>query len=194
MDKRLLRYLTRLSQARYISHPSTPTTTRFHRACTIESFRKPGASKLKTLLYFASFEAKRASTSRCAAQPDTLACLRATDISRLDSVNQIINKEGFYGTYTFVPVVDGEFVRQDVGRSLREKKVNGVGGVPRFSLLVHEEGTADSVSVGCVAIDHKRRRGIPFRQPAQSNQPNEVRQEPVSQAERRAGGWNWAGV
>lgn len=61
----------------------------------------------------------------CAAQPDTLACLRATDISRLDSVNQIINKEGFYGTYTFVPVVDGEFVRQDVGRSLREKKVNG---------------------------------------------------------------------
>ncbi|OAX37981.1 hypothetical protein K503DRAFT_800818 [Rhizopogon vinicolor AM-OR11-026] len=47
---------------------------------------------------------------RCGSNSDTLSCLRAADVNTLQTLNTNINLNGFYGTYTFVPVVDGTFI------------------------------------------------------------------------------------
>ncbi|KAJ7848481.1 Alpha/Beta hydrolase protein [Mycena olivaceomarginata] len=51
----------------------------------------------------------------CSAAGDTLGCLRAADI----------NNGGFFGTFLFVPVVDGTFITQRPTLSLQQSKVNG---------------------------------------------------------------------
>ncbi|KAJ8082975.1 hypothetical protein PM082_008835 [Marasmius tenuissimus] len=61
----------------------------------------------------------------CTSSQDTLTCLRKTDPSVLESANGKISAAAFYGTFTFVPVVDGTFIRQRAIQALREGKVNG---------------------------------------------------------------------
>ncbi|KAL0067470.1 hypothetical protein AAF712_005458 [Marasmius tenuissimus] len=61
----------------------------------------------------------------CTSSQDTLTCLRKTDPSVLESANGKISAAAFYGTFTFVPVVDGTFIRQRATQALREGKVNG---------------------------------------------------------------------
>ncbi|KAJ7476916.1 Alpha/Beta hydrolase protein [Mycena galericulata] len=63
--------------------------------------------------------------TNCSAAADSLACLRAADADALETVNLNINVDGFYGTYTFIPVVDGEFITQRPTLSFAEGKVNG---------------------------------------------------------------------
>ncbi|KAH7888217.1 Alpha/Beta hydrolase protein [Phlebopus sp. FC_14] len=46
----------------------------------------------------------------CGSDSDTLSCLRNADVSALQTVNYNINLAGFYGTFVFVPVVDGTFI------------------------------------------------------------------------------------
>jgi hypothetical protein len=55
-----------------------------------------------------------------------MACLRAVDVNTLENANSNINRAGFYGTFVFVPVVDGTFIRQRATEALLQRKVNGV--------------------------------------------------------------------
>ncbi|KAJ8083145.1 hypothetical protein PM082_009014 [Marasmius tenuissimus] len=65
------------------------------------------------------------SQANCTSSSDTLACLRRTDANLLQTVNKNINAAGFFGTFVFVPVIDGTFIRQRVTEALRQGKVNG---------------------------------------------------------------------
>ncbi|KAJ4480045.1 Alpha/Beta hydrolase protein [Lentinula aciculospora] len=61
----------------------------------------------------------------CSSAEDSLACLRAVDVTALEDANVIINAAGFYGTFVFVPVVDGSFITQRPTEALKQGKVNG---------------------------------------------------------------------
>ncbi|KAJ7476923.1 Alpha/Beta hydrolase protein [Mycena galericulata] len=63
--------------------------------------------------------------TNCSATADSLACLRAADASALETANLNINGNAFFGTWTLVPVVDGEFITQRPTLSFAEGKVNG---------------------------------------------------------------------
>lgn len=63
---------------------------------------------------------------RCTSASDTLSCLRNTDVKVLQAANMAINLAGFFGTFPFVPVVDGTLIRQRATEALQEGKVNGV--------------------------------------------------------------------
>lgn len=47
-------------------------------------------------------------------------------MSTLQRINQALNEEALFGTFALVPVVDEDFIRQPVYKSLREGKTNGV--------------------------------------------------------------------
>ncbi|KAJ2934682.1 hypothetical protein H1R20_g2421, partial [Candolleomyces eurysporus] len=49
----------------------------------------------------------------CDAAEDRLNCLRDTDISVLHDVNARVAEHVLFGTFAFVPVVDGEFIQQN---------------------------------------------------------------------------------
>ncbi|KAJ7909658.1 alpha/beta-hydrolase [Mycena leptocephala] len=53
-----------------------------------------------------------AAQTNCTAAIDTMACLRAADANTLQTANTQINNGGFFGTFLFVPVVDGSFITQ----------------------------------------------------------------------------------
>lgn len=52
--------------------------------------------------------------------------MRKVDTLALAAVNAKIALEGFFGTYTWVPVADGQYFRRSVVKSLQEGKTNGV--------------------------------------------------------------------
>ena len=64
--------------------------------------------------------------SSCSQSTDTLACLRAVDVDVLATVNNNIGEDAFYGTYVFVPVVDGTLIPERPSVILRQGVVNGV--------------------------------------------------------------------
>ncbi|KAG7097780.1 hypothetical protein E1B28_005099 [Marasmius oreades] len=61
----------------------------------------------------------------CTSAHDALACPRQTDTKALQTINSNINAAGFYGSFNFVPVVDGKFITQRPTKSMRQGKVNG---------------------------------------------------------------------
>jgi hypothetical protein len=65
---------------------------------------------------------------RCASTPlqSQLACLRAVNSSVLEEANTVICASAFFGTFAFVPVVDGELIRESPGKQLSAGAVNGV--------------------------------------------------------------------
>ncbi|KAJ6577853.1 Alpha/Beta hydrolase protein [Mycena capillaripes] len=63
--------------------------------------------------------------ANCTTAPDWMACLRAADVTVLETANNNINLGGFFGTYLLVPVVDGVFITQRPTVALMEGKVNG---------------------------------------------------------------------
>lgn len=64
---------------------------------------------------------------RCSSAHDTLKCLRSVDITTLAAANLNIAYNAFYGTWVFVPVVDGTFIKQRPTVALKQlKKLNGV--------------------------------------------------------------------
>ena len=62
----------------------------------------------------------------CNSAPDTLACLRAANAQAIQTMNVKINVGAFYGTFTFVPVVDGEFIVERPTETMSKGKMNGV--------------------------------------------------------------------
>ncbi|KAJ7587028.1 Alpha/Beta hydrolase protein, partial [Mycena floridula] len=63
--------------------------------------------------------------TNCTSATDTLVCLRGVDAGSLETVNTNINSGGFFGTFIFVPVVDGTFITQRPTLSMAQGKVNG---------------------------------------------------------------------
>ncbi|KAL0578555.1 hypothetical protein V5O48_003456 [Marasmius crinis-equi] len=61
----------------------------------------------------------------CTSTDDTLACLRDADTNALQTANTNLNLAAFFGTFNFVPVVDGTFIRQRPTEALKQGKVNG---------------------------------------------------------------------
>jgi cholinesterase len=62
----------------------------------------------------------------CSFAQDTLKCLRAVDVNTLQNANLDINNSGFFGTFVFVPVVDGRFITDRPSKLLKAGTVNGV--------------------------------------------------------------------
>ncbi|KAJ7573689.1 Alpha/Beta hydrolase protein [Mycena floridula] len=65
--------------------------------------------------------------ANCNSAIDTLTCLRDLDVETLATVNLDITPLAFYGTFTFVPVVDGTFITQSPILSMALGEVNGEG-------------------------------------------------------------------
>ncbi|KAI0733810.1 alpha/beta-hydrolase [Fomitopsis betulina] len=63
--------------------------------------------------------------TNCSSASDALACLRAADVSTLQAANTNINIAGFYGTFVFVPVIDGTFIVERPTVTLEKRRVNG---------------------------------------------------------------------
>lgn len=62
----------------------------------------------------------------CTSAPDALTCLRAANASALEVANANINLAGVYGTFVFVPVIDGSFIIERPTVTLERRRVNGV--------------------------------------------------------------------
>ncbi|KAL1724333.1 Alpha/Beta hydrolase protein [Schizophyllum commune] len=60
----------------------------------------------------------------CSAANDHLRCLRSADANLLLAVNYDMSDNAFYGTFLFVPVVDGSFVRERPSQALSQGKLN----------------------------------------------------------------------
>ncbi|PPQ79378.1 hypothetical protein CVT25_002648 [Psilocybe cyanescens] len=63
--------------------------------------------------------------TNCSSSTDTLNCLRLGDVDVLQAANVAINTNGFFGTFVFVPVVDGTLIRDRPTNLLKQKKING---------------------------------------------------------------------
>ncbi|KAI3615392.1 cephalosporin esterase [Moniliophthora roreri] len=61
----------------------------------------------------------------CSSAKDSLACLRATDVNVLETANRNISSAAFFGTFAFVPVVDGTFITQRATEAFKKGRVNG---------------------------------------------------------------------
>ncbi|KAK1234052.1 hypothetical protein PQX77_002746 [Marasmius sp. AFHP31] len=74
----------------------------------------------------------------CSSSENTLKCLRETDISALQSVNEDLNAGVLSGVFASGPVVDGTFIRQRATQVLKEGKLNG-----NALLVVHNTNEGD---------------------------------------------------
>ncbi|KAF8801557.1 alpha/beta-hydrolase [Phlegmacium glaucopus] len=63
--------------------------------------------------------------TNCASAKDTFECLRGADVNALQTANVNINHAGFFGTFTFVPVVDGSFITKRPTQLMQAGKLNG---------------------------------------------------------------------
>ncbi|KAF9055370.1 alpha/beta-hydrolase, partial [Hymenopellis radicata] len=63
--------------------------------------------------------------TNCSTSDSTLACLRNVDTNVLETINDDLNLAAFFGTYTFVPVVDGDLIQQRATVALKEGRTNG---------------------------------------------------------------------
>lgn len=60
----------------------------------------------------------------CIPAASSLTYLRNADVNILEQINTDLRGSGFFGTFVFVPVVGGDFIKQRP-TALRERKVNG---------------------------------------------------------------------
>ncbi|KAK0463608.1 Alpha/Beta hydrolase protein [Desarmillaria tabescens] len=65
------------------------------------------------------------SRTNCTSAANSLTCLQNSDASLLEQINVDLCSSGFFGTFVFVPVVDGEFITQRPTIAMRQGKVNG---------------------------------------------------------------------
>ncbi|KAK0196594.1 Alpha/Beta hydrolase protein [Armillaria mellea] len=89
--------------------------------------------------------------TNCTSAVNSLTCLRNADVDILEQINIDLCGSGFFGTFVFVPVVDGDFIKQRPTVALREGKVNGeilmsVTNTNEGALFV-DGSTADIVQV-----------------------------------------------
>ncbi|KAG1753521.1 Alpha/Beta hydrolase protein [Suillus paluster] len=63
--------------------------------------------------------------TNCSLSSDTISCLRAADVNTLETLNYNINLNGFFGTFVFVPVVDGTFIVERPTVTISKGCLNG---------------------------------------------------------------------
>ncbi|KAH0833388.1 Alpha/Beta hydrolase protein [Lanmaoa asiatica] len=68
---------------------------------------------------------------RCASSADTFTCLQSVEANTLQMTNFDIAGSAFFGTFVFVPVVDGTFILERPTVTLAKGQVNGVHGYLR---------------------------------------------------------------
>ncbi|KAG1816301.1 Alpha/Beta hydrolase protein [Suillus subalutaceus] len=71
------------------------------------------------------FRSEVVNGTNCTSSSDTLSCLRAADVNTLQTLNYNINVNGFFGTFVFVPVVDGTFILERPTVTIRKGRLNG---------------------------------------------------------------------
>ncbi|KAG1779477.1 Alpha/Beta hydrolase protein [Suillus placidus] len=86
--------------------------------------------------------------TNCASSSDTLSCLRAADVNTLQTLNYNINVNGFFGTFVFVPVVDGTFIVERPTVTIGKGRLNGnhllaVTNSHEGNLFVNQSTTLD---------------------------------------------------
>ncbi|KAF8177596.1 Alpha/Beta hydrolase protein [Pholiota molesta] len=91
------------------------------------------------------------SQTNCTSAKDTLECLRTVDVDILQAANIEINNSGFFGTFVFVPVVDGTFITARPTELLQQRKINtrfllSVTNAFEGTLFVNQS-TADTVQI-----------------------------------------------
>jgi acetylcholinesterase len=64
--------------------------------------------------------------SSCTTASDSLSCLRSANTTDLQTINYNIDYDGFYGTFVFVPVIDGTFIVESPTITLLKGKHNAV--------------------------------------------------------------------
>ncbi|KAF9479981.1 hypothetical protein BDN70DRAFT_654774 [Pholiota conissans] len=64
--------------------------------------------------------------ANCKSGKDCLDCLRSVDANTLQAINKEISANGFFGTFVFVPVVDGDFIIESPTKLLKRHKINSV--------------------------------------------------------------------
>ncbi|SJL12161.1 uncharacterized protein ARMOST_15582 [Armillaria ostoyae] len=91
------------------------------------------------------------SRTNCTSAANSLACLRNADVNVLEQININLCGSGFFGTFVFVPVVDGDFIKQRPALALLEGKVNGEA---LMSVTNADEGAifVDSTTAGTVQV------------------------------------------
>ncbi|KAK0482568.1 Alpha/Beta hydrolase protein [Armillaria novae-zelandiae] len=65
------------------------------------------------------------SRTNCTLAANSLTCLRSADVNVLEQINIDLCISGFFGSFVFVPVVDGDFITQRPALALLEGKANG---------------------------------------------------------------------
>ena len=63
---------------------------------------------------------------RCASSADTFTCVQSVEAATLQTASYDLASSAFYGTYVFVPVVDGTFIVERPTVTLAKGQVNGV--------------------------------------------------------------------
>ncbi|KAH7906752.1 Alpha/Beta hydrolase protein [Hygrophoropsis aurantiaca] len=61
----------------------------------------------------------------CSSSADTLACLRTVNATAIETVNEYIAASAFYGSYVWVPVVDGTLITERPSVTMASGQVNG---------------------------------------------------------------------
>ncbi|KAI5117710.1 hypothetical protein M0805_003199 [Coniferiporia weirii] len=61
----------------------------------------------------------------CSNSSDTFSCLATADASILETANSAISLDNFFGTFAFVPVVDGSFIVERPIQTILKGKLNG---------------------------------------------------------------------
>ncbi|KAF9479979.1 alpha/beta-hydrolase [Pholiota conissans] len=62
--------------------------------------------------------------TNCTSAKDSLECLRSVDVNTLQAANTEINASGFFGTFVFVPVIDGTFITESPTKLFQQGKIN----------------------------------------------------------------------
>jgi carboxylesterase type B len=106
-----------------VAHGGRTNPPLFRAAITSSTFLPPQYAAddlIPTLLYD-----QIANFTNCDDAADTFACLVAVDSDTLNNANDAIASSAFYGTYVFVPVVDGSFIIERPTITMGRQVVNG---------------------------------------------------------------------
>ncbi|KZP16256.1 alpha/beta-hydrolase [Athelia psychrophila] len=95
----------------------------FRAAMTSSTFlpsQYPGDALIPAAIY-----KEVASRAGCANATNTFTCLVAVDAAKLDTLGNATVTDSFYGTFAFVPVIDGKLIVERPTQTLKKGRLNG---------------------------------------------------------------------
>ncbi|KAG2359232.1 hypothetical protein BDR07DRAFT_1415437, partial [Suillus spraguei] len=103
-----------------LNHPNTTIMIGFHRY--YQMLYSEVVNETNLLKNYHSLS--NSSTHSCTSSSGTLSCLRAADVNTLQTLNNNIDVDGFFGTLVFVPVVDSTFILERPASTIRKGRLN----------------------------------------------------------------------